>query len=60
MTPAPGVTFSDIHSTAVVETGDQVSVWLTLSDGSLVAVYLSIAQLIAAGHCIEEAPHTLQ
>jgi hypothetical protein len=53
MIPAPGVTFSAIDSTNIVETGDQLSIWMSMSDGSLVAVYLPIAELIQRGSVIE-------
>lgn len=53
MIPAPGVTFHELDSADVVD--DALSVFMLLSDGSLVAVCVPIAELIRRGHTIVEA-----
>ena len=53
MIPAPGVTFCDLDSADMVD--DVLSVFMLLSDGSLVGVCLPIAELIRQGHTIVEA-----
>ena len=57
MIPSPGVRFAAIDSTNLVETGDELSVWLEMSDGTLVGCYLPIGELIGRGHTIEEPQH---
>ena len=47
MIPAPGVTFCNLDSADVVD--DVLSVFMLLSDGSLVGVCLPIADLIRRG-----------
>ena len=53
MIPAPGVTFCNLDSADVVD--DVLSVFMLLSDGSLVGVNLPIADLIRQGHTVVEA-----
>ena len=53
MIPAPGVTFCELDSADVVD--DVLSVFMLLSDGSLVAVCVPIAELIRRGHTVVEA-----
>ena len=53
MIPGPGVRFCNLDSADVVD--DVLSVFMLLSDGSLVAVCLPIAELIRRGHTIVEA-----
>ena len=53
MIPAPGVTFSELEAADVV--GEDLSVFLLLSDGSLVAVCLPIVDLIRQAHTIVAA-----
>ena len=58
MIPAPGVQFAALDSTGITEDGNELSIWLTLTDGSTVGVYLTVAELIRQGRCIVEPTHT--
>lgn len=53
MIPAPGVTFCELDSADVVD--DALSVFMLLSDGSLVGVCLPLAELIRRGRVLVEA-----
>ena len=53
MIPAPGVTFCNLDSADVVD--EVLSVFMLLSDGSLVGVCLPIDDLIRQGHTVVEA-----
>ena len=53
MIPPPDVTFCALDDVDVVD--DSLSIFMTLSDGSTVAVCLSIDELIGRGHTIIEA-----
>ena len=53
MIPAPGVRLSELDSVEVI--GDDLSVFMLLSDGSLVAICLPIAELLRRGHTLVPA-----
>ena len=51
----PGVEIVDVHSAIVSDDGENVSLYLDLSDGSTASAYVSFADLRQHAHIIEEA-----
>jgi hypothetical protein len=52
MIPACGVTFRELDHADIVESGDELMVFLTMSDGSTVATLLPVVELIRRGRVI--------
>jgi hypothetical protein len=51
----PGIEIVALHSALVSDDGENISLYLDLSDGSTASVYVSFADLRQRAHIIEEA-----